>query len=95
MGLNVFPLADYCALLDSLGQLAAPVPEGLDLGRAVELVSYNSREAVPGTLFLCKGAHFKPEYLAAPPVGGPLPTSARRPILRRASPASWCGICGR
>lgn len=64
MGLNVFPLADYCALLDSLGQLAAPVPEGLDLGRAVELVSYNSREAVPGTLFLCKGAHFKPEYLA-------------------------------
>ncbi|MCI8436295.1 MAG: UDP-N-acetylmuramyl-tripeptide synthetase, partial [Lawsonibacter sp.] len=29
----------------------------------VELVSYDSREVVPGTLFLCKGAHFKAEFL--------------------------------
>ncbi len=58
------PLGEYCELLGRLGQLAAPLPAGLDLGRAVGLVSYNSRETVPGTLFLCKGAHFKPEYLA-------------------------------
>ena len=64
MGLTLFPLGDYCALLDKLGLLAAPLPEGLELGRTVELLSYNSRETVPGTLFLCKGAHFKPEYLA-------------------------------
>ncbi|MCL2750536.1 MAG: UDP-N-acetylmuramoyl-L-alanyl-D-glutamate--2,6-diaminopimelate ligase, partial [Coriobacteriia bacterium] len=27
-------------------------------------LSYDSRDAQPGTLFFCKGAHFKPEYLA-------------------------------
>ena len=64
MDLTRFPLGDYCALLDGLGQLAAPLPQGLDLGRVVELVSCNSRETVPGTLFLCKGAHFKADYLA-------------------------------
>lgn len=64
MTLERFPLGDYCALLDDLGQLAAPLPMGLEPDRRVELVSYNSQEAVPGTLFLCKGAHFKPEYLA-------------------------------
>lgn len=64
MDLTLFPLGDYCALLDKLGLLAAPLPGGLELGRPVELVSYNSKEVVPGTLFLCKGAHFKPEYLA-------------------------------
>ena len=64
MNLTRFPLGDYCALLDGLGLLDGPLPAALDLGRTVELVSYNSREVVPGTLFLCKGAHFKPEYLA-------------------------------
>lgn len=64
MNLTLYPLGDYTALLDKLGQLAAPLPAGLDLGRRVELVSYSSQEAVPGTLFLCKGAHFKPDYLA-------------------------------
>ena len=64
MNLTLYPLREYCGLLDKLGLLAAPLPDGLDLDRAVELVSYNSREAVPGTLFLCKGAHFKAEYLA-------------------------------
>ena len=64
MNLTPYPLGDYCEILDKLGQPAAPLPAGPDLGRRVELVSYNSREVVPGTLFLCKGAHFKPDYLA-------------------------------
>ena len=64
MDLTLYPLSEYCGLLDKLGLLAAPLPDGLDLARTVELVSYNSREVRPGTLFLCKGAHFKPEFLA-------------------------------
>jgi len=64
MDLTLFPLGAYCALLDKLGQLAAPLPDGLELDRTVELVSYNSQQVAPGTLFLCKGAHFKEEYLA-------------------------------
>lgn len=64
MKLTLYPLGEYCGLLDGLGVLAAPLPHGLDLGRTVELVSYSSQEVRPGTLFLCKGAHFKPSYLA-------------------------------
>ena len=64
MDLTLYPLREYCELLDKLGVLAAPLPGRLDPDRTVELVSYNSKEAVPGTLFICKGAHFKAEYLA-------------------------------
>ena len=64
MELTRFSLCEYIHLLDGLGQLAAPLPQGLELERRVELVSYRSQQAVPGTLFLCKGAHFKPDYLA-------------------------------
>ena len=38
MHLTLFSLGDYCGLLDELGQLAAPLPDGLDLDRTVELV---------------------------------------------------------
>ena len=64
MKLTLYPLGEYVQLLDKLGQLAAPLPEGLELERTVELASYNSKEVVPGTLFICKGTHFKAEYLA-------------------------------
>lgn len=64
MKLTLYPLGEYIQLLDKLGRLSAPLPEGLDLGRTVELVSYSSKDVVPGTLFICKGAHFKAEYLA-------------------------------
>ncbi|MEY8418069.1 UDP-N-acetylmuramyl-tripeptide synthetase [Oscillospiraceae bacterium 44-5] len=56
-------LNDYIALLEERELLAAPVPDSLDRSAAVELVSYDSREVVPGTLFLCKGVHFKAEFL--------------------------------
>ena len=56
-------LNDYIALLEERSLLAAPVPDSLDRSAAVELVSYDSREVVPGTLFICKGAHFKEEFL--------------------------------
>lgn len=64
MELNFYPLRAYCALLEKEELLAAPLPRELDLGRTVELVSCDSREVVPGTLFICKGVHFKPEFLA-------------------------------
>lgn len=56
-------LSDYIALLEERGLLSAPVPEGLDRSAPVELVSYDSREVVPGTLFIRKGAHFRAEFL--------------------------------
>ncbi|MEA4932054.1 MAG: Mur ligase family protein, partial [Lawsonibacter sp.] len=63
MDQSVHSLGDYVNLLEKEGLLAAPVPSGLTREAAVALVSYDSREVVPGTLFLCKGAHFKPEFL--------------------------------
>ena len=56
-------LNDYIALLEQRNLLAAPVPADMDRSAPVELVSYDSREVVPGTLFICKGAHFKEEFL--------------------------------
>ena len=64
MDLTLYPLREYLDLLDKLGLLTAPLPAGPDLERRVELVSYNSKEVVPVTLFLCKGANFKTDYLA-------------------------------
>ena len=64
MELTRYPLQDYCALLAREGLLAAPLPAGLDLERTVELVCCDSRQVGPGTLFLCKGAHFRPEFLS-------------------------------
>lgn len=63
MDLTLYTLGEYCAMLEERGLLASPLPR-LPLEKRVELVSYNSQEVVPGTLFICKGAHFKPEYLA-------------------------------
>ncbi|MCF2662825.1 acetylglutamate kinase [Pseudoflavonifractor phocaeensis] len=63
MELTLHTLNDYLRLLEEKDLLAAPVPEGLDRAAQVALVSYDSREVIPGTLFLCKGAHFKAEFL--------------------------------
>ncbi|MBP1736154.1 MAG: UDP-N-acetylmuramoylalanyl-D-glutamate--2,6-diaminopimelate ligase [Oscillospiraceae bacterium] len=58
------PLGDYYQLLRRHGLLASNTPLSADLTRTVALVSCDSKEAVPNTLFICKGAHFKGEYLA-------------------------------
>ena len=62
---TLHPLKDYLSLLRADGLLSAPIPEGLDRSASVALVAYDSRQVVPGTLFLCKGAHFQVEYLQA------------------------------
>jgi len=56
------PLNDYLALLER-DNLITAIPEGLDRDQEITLVSYDSRNVIPGTLFICKGAHFKPEFL--------------------------------
>ena len=60
---TVYTLGDYIRLLEERDLLAAPVPEGLDRSAPVPLVSYDSRQVEPGTLFLCKGAGFREEFL--------------------------------
>ena len=59
----VHTLKEYLALLEKEHLLCAPISPEMDLEAPIALVSYDSREVVPGTLFICKGAHFKPEFL--------------------------------
>lgn len=63
MNLQLHTLGEHVQLLQKNGLLtdpAAPIPQP---GRKVALVSCDSQYVVPGTLFLCKGAHFKARYL--------------------------------
>lgn len=56
-----YKLSEYLELLEKNGLIEEKCV-GAD--RCVEYLSYNSRDIKPGTLFICKGAHFKDEYLA-------------------------------
>lgn len=72
-------LNDYIALLEERDLLAAPIPISLDRTTIVELVSYDSRAVVPGTLFLCKGAHFQVEFLKMAQSKGAVAYVSERP----------------
>jgi len=65
MNLPVHTLGDYWQLLMKEGLLASK--EGLSpalLEKPVSLVSCDSQNVIPGTLFIVKGAHFQGKYLA-------------------------------
>lgn len=59
-----YTLQDYIRILIEL-DLVTDLPSDPEvLSRTVEFVSCNSQDVVPGTLFLCKGAHFLDRYLS-------------------------------
>ncbi len=63
MSLQLHTLGEHIQLLQKHGLLAVAnfvIPEP---SRTVALVSCDSQHVVPGTLFICKGAHFKEQYL--------------------------------
>ena len=57
------PLGDYVQLLLRHNLLADKGPIPADLTAPVALVSCDSQVVIPHTLFVCKGAKFKEEYL--------------------------------
>ena len=91
MEATVHTLNDYIALLEDRDLLAAPVPAGLDRAAPVALVSYDSRQVVPGTLFLCKGAHFRPEFLAAAQAAGAVAYVSQTPYPQADLPCIQVG----
>ena len=62
---RIITVKDMAAALDAAGMLikADPVPEGPAGGTHIEGVTYNSREVSEGAAFVCKGVHFKEQYL--------------------------------
>ena len=60
--MRFFTLENYVELLDVNGLLAGtPACSGNDL--MIRHFSFNSKDVVPGTLFVAKGVHFKKDYL--------------------------------
>ena len=64
------PLGDYVQLLLRHGLLADQGPVPADLTVPVALVSCDSQVVIPHTLFVCKGAKFKADYLRQAMAGG-------------------------
>lgn len=56
-----FSLSEYEAVFEKDG---LTVEKKITKDHDISNVTYNSADSAPGTLFICKGAHFKPEYLA-------------------------------
>ena len=61
-----YTLSEYCSILREKELLVMENTEKFsDAGETkITGLTYNSKDALPGTLFICKGAAFKPEYLA-------------------------------
>lgn len=59
--MKIYSLRTYAELLSEAGILVKA--EIQDESLVAESITYNSKEAKPGTLFLCKGAAFQPAYL--------------------------------
>ncbi len=59
---QVLTLKQYKDALDEAGLLKECINEE-GFGKTIAFVTYDSREVKDGTLFICKGAAFKPEYL--------------------------------
>lgn len=57
-----YKLEEYVKLLREHDMLAEADLKGKE-DEEIALLTYDSREVVPGTLFICKGAAFKAEYL--------------------------------
>ena len=77
MNLTLYPLGDYIQLLQKKNLLLNFA--GAPLTREVALVSCDSRQVIPGTLFICKGAHFKVEFLQAAKEQGAFAYLAEKP----------------
>ena len=55
-----YTLGEY---LDILEKNSLVSDKNINANQVISHVSYNSRDIKPDTLFICKGAHFKDEYL--------------------------------
>ena len=55
-----YKLSEYIKLLENNGLISE---KNANENNDISFVTYNSKEACTGTLFICKGAHFKEEYL--------------------------------
>ena len=58
-------LSEYVTYLEENGLLAEMPAGTIPADRTVEHLSFDSRDVVEGTLFVCKGEHFREEFLVS------------------------------
>ena len=58
-----YPLSEYISLLEKEDLIQASFIRPEDRPRPVRCLTCNSQQAGPDTLFICKGVHFKKDYL--------------------------------
>lgn len=92
MSLTLYPLGDYIQLLQRKNlQLEF---SGAPLTREVSLVSCDSRQVVPGTLFIWQGGPTSRWSFCSPPRSrGPSPTCRKSAMTRWTCLASWSVTC--
>ena len=73
MNLITYPLQDYIDLLSRRGLLAENTPAVPNGGAPVKLVSYDSRQVVPGTLLSARGPISRGSFCSRPRNWGPSP----------------------
>jgi len=61
---ELYPLAEYAGSLQEAGLLERSVITDDIAEKRIRHISFDSNDMVFGTLFICKGAHFSPIYLA-------------------------------
>jgi acetylglutamate kinase len=86
MILPLHTLGEHIQLLLNHGLLADPAAVIPQPERTVALVSCDSQDVMPGTLFICKGAHFKAQYLQDAVAKGAIAYLAQVPYEDVAAP---------
>ncbi len=86
MKLQLHTLGEHIQLLQKHGLLADPAVSIPQPERTVALVSCDSQHVIPNTLFICKGAHFKEQYLQDAVNKGALAYIAAAPYANVAAP---------
>lgn len=56
-------VADYVSAMEKSGLLISHTVAESDMNKYIECLTYDTRELTDNALFICKGAHFKEEYL--------------------------------
>lgn len=75
----MYTVSDFIRVLSDAGLLIGVTENSAALSRPVSSLTYDSREVRAGTLFLCKGAHFVPEYAVSAALGGAVAYVSEKP----------------
>mgnify|MGYP000680058945 CR=1 FL=1 len=92
--MQYYTVKDYVELLEKRGMLLENRVEGEE-DHVIRNLTYNSKEAGADTMFICKGAAFKPQYLLDAAEKGAFVYVSERGGRSAPCPASWCPTCAR